>query len=157
MNSSLNRFFKVIWCKLRLTWVAVSEVVRGQGKERSSTRAASREGNDTPGTALQNNLALWQEDHIRLVPLARLQQVAPPKLSPMVALQALSEFDTPRTLFTSVLLISVIYILAYRQVHARQRGQSLQLRREPKPAQAPMAAMPMHSRHSLHSPSWNGR
>jgi len=33
-------------------------------------------------------------------------------------------------LFTSVLLISVIYILAYRQVHARQRGQSLQLRRE---------------------------
>lgn len=32
--------------------------------------------------------------------------------------------------FTSVTLISVIYVLSYRRVHARQRSQSMQLRRE---------------------------
>ena len=104
MNNSLNRFFKVIWCKVRLTWVAVSEAVRGHGKERSSTRRAQRAGTDTPAVAAENTRALWQDDHIRLVPVARLQQTTAPKLSPMGALQSLSEFDAPRTLVTSALL-----------------------------------------------------
>ena len=104
MNSSLNRFFKVIWCKLRLTWVAVSEAASGKGKERSSTRAAAREAAGTPAMAEENTRALWQQDHIRLVPLSRLQHTPSPKFSPMAALEALSEIDSPRVLMSSFLL-----------------------------------------------------
>ncbi len=101
MNSSLNRFFKVIWCKIRLTWVAVSEAASGQGKEKSSTRRTVRSGTSTPQTSGENTRALWEGDHLRLVPLARLQPATPVR---MAALQSLSQLDVSRTLMTSALL-----------------------------------------------------
>jgi hypothetical protein len=42
MHASLNRVYKVIWCKVRLAWVAVSELAVGGGKVQSSTRQLSR-------------------------------------------------------------------------------------------------------------------
>ncbi|MBU3595144.1 autotransporter-associated beta strand repeat-containing protein, partial [Polynucleobacter sp. 86C-FISCH] len=38
MNHSLNRIFKVIWSKVQMTWIAVSEITRAHGKQQSLTR-----------------------------------------------------------------------------------------------------------------------
>ena len=38
MKSSLNRIFKVIWSKVQMAWVAVSEAATAHGKQQSMTR-----------------------------------------------------------------------------------------------------------------------
>jgi filamentous hemagglutinin family protein len=38
MNSSLNRIFRVIWSKVQMTWIAVSEIATAHGKQQSLTR-----------------------------------------------------------------------------------------------------------------------
>jgi len=40
MKSSLNRIFKVIWSKVQMAWVAVSEAATAHGKQQSMTRIA---------------------------------------------------------------------------------------------------------------------
>ena len=40
MKSSLNRIFKVIWSKVQMSWVAVSEAATAHGKQQSMTRIA---------------------------------------------------------------------------------------------------------------------
>ena len=48
----MNRIYKVIWSKVRNSWVVVSEIARNQGKERASRQ------NRNPGSACALTLAL---------------------------------------------------------------------------------------------------
>lgn len=42
MKDSLNKVYKVIWSKVQMAWVVVSEAVAAQGKQQSVTRQARR-------------------------------------------------------------------------------------------------------------------
>lgn len=101
MHSSLNRFFRVVWCKVRLTWVAVSEASSGRGKQKSTTRSSHRSGASTPQSVGENTRAHWHGAHLRLVPLPRLQPTGSVHLATW---QAISQLDVPRSLMTSALL-----------------------------------------------------
>lgn len=48
----MNRIYKVIWSKVRNSWVVVSEIARNHGKERASRQ------NRNPGSACALTLAL---------------------------------------------------------------------------------------------------
>ena len=74
MHSSLNRVFTVIWCKVRLVWVAVSEAVSGHGKVQSATRRADRAVGGGGLAQRENARALWEGDHLRLIPILVIYQ-----------------------------------------------------------------------------------
>ncbi|MEI7538404.1 MAG: filamentous hemagglutinin N-terminal domain-containing protein, partial [Comamonadaceae bacterium] len=74
MHSSLNRVFRVIWCKVRLVWVAVSEAVSGHGKVQSATRRADRAVGGGGLAQRENARALWEGDHLRLIPILVIYQ-----------------------------------------------------------------------------------
>ena len=69
MHATLNRVFKVIWCKVRLAWVAVSEVASGCGKVQSSTRRSNREVADAAPAQARGLQALQDAVRAQLVPL----------------------------------------------------------------------------------------
>ena len=76
MHATLNRVYKVIWCKVRLAWVAVSEVASGCGKVQSSTRRNNREVADAAPAQATGLQALLQAASSQLVPLRQRVQHA---------------------------------------------------------------------------------
>ena len=76
MHATLNRVYKVIWCKVRLAWVAVSEVASGCGKVQSSTRRSNREVADADPAQATGLQALLQAGSTQLVPLRQWVQHA---------------------------------------------------------------------------------
>ena len=78
MHATLNRVFKVIWCKVRLAWVAVSEAASGCGKVQSSTRQASREAATGSGAGHGASMALNALKALALAMVTGCVMAAPP-------------------------------------------------------------------------------
>src|SRR5574343_631157 len=58
MTSSLNRIFKVIWSKVQMAWVAVSEATTAQGKQQSLTRITRTLGTASAVAMLSGGAAI---------------------------------------------------------------------------------------------------
>ena len=73
MAQSLNRIFKVIWSKVQMAWVAVSEAVSGAGKTQSELR---RERRELIAVDVQEESykAVWDGNRLTLVSMAQYQR-----------------------------------------------------------------------------------